>query len=72
MSTVYDTICNFLCIASPEHITAFSVVFHVMNEEAWIAKETLRQLLHQSISAVLPLYAPDSDKHRKLLGLPLK
>jgi hypothetical protein len=43
-----------------------------MNEEAWIAKETLRQLLHQSISAVLPSYTPDSDKHRKLLGLPLK
>ncbi|CAG8446556.1 10837_t:CDS:10 [Acaulospora colombiana] len=50
----------------------FLVVYQVMNEEAWIAKETLRQLLHQSISAVLPSYTPDSDKHRKLLGLPLK
>ncbi|CAG8643741.1 2985_t:CDS:2 [Ambispora gerdemannii] len=72
MSTLYDTICNFLRIASPEHITTFLVVYQVMNEEAWIAKETLRQLLHQSISAVLPSYTPDSDKHRKLLGLPLK
>ncbi|CAG8684913.1 12488_t:CDS:1, partial [Ambispora gerdemannii] len=72
MSTLYDTICNFLRIASPEHITTFSVIFQVMNEEAWIAKETLRQLLHQSISVVLPSYASNSDKYRKLLGLSLK
>ena len=72
MSTLYDSICNFLHIASPEHITAFSVIYRAMNEEPWILKDDIRQIFHQAISAIMPSYTPGSEKYLKLLSLPLK
>ncbi|CAG8595614.1 12936_t:CDS:2 [Ambispora gerdemannii] len=72
MDALYDSTCDFLRVALPEHITAFSVVYHAMNEEPWIAKETLRQIFHQAITAVMPSYKAGSEKYQKLQGLPLK
>ncbi|CAJ0845007.1 13516_t:CDS:2 [Entrophospora sp. SA101] len=72
MSTLYVSICNFLRIALPEHITAFSVIYQAMNEEPWILKDNLRQIFHQAISAIMPSYTPGSEKYLKLLSLPLK
>ncbi|CAB4381587.1 unnamed protein product [Rhizophagus irregularis] len=72
MSALYDFICNFLRIALPEHITAFSVIYQAMNEEPWIVKENLRQIFHQAITSVMPSYASNSEKYQKLLNLPLK
>jgi len=72
MNALYDSTCEFLRIALPEHITAFSVVYHAMNEEPWIAKENLRQIFHQAILAVMPSYGASDEKYQKLQGLSLK
>ncbi len=72
MTALYDFICNFLHIALPEHITAFSVIYQVMNEEPWIVKENLRQIFHQAITSVIPSYVSNSEKYQKLMSLPLK
>ncbi|POG67953.1 hypothetical protein GLOIN_2v1800021 [Rhizophagus irregularis DAOM 181602=DAOM 197198] len=72
MTALYDFICNFLRIALPEHITAFSVIYQAMNEEPWIVKENLRQIFHQAITSVIPSYASNSEKYQKLMSLPLK
>ena len=72
MTALYDFICNFLRIALPEHITAFSVIYQTMNEEPWIVKENLKQIFHQAITSVIPSYASNSEKYQKLMSLPLK
>ena len=64
MNTLYDSTCDFLRVALPEHITAFSVVYHVMDEEPWILKENLRQIFHQAITAVVPSCKPGSKASR--------
>ena len=69
MTALYDFICNFLRIALPEHITAFSVIYQ---KEPWIVKENLRQIFHQAITSVIPSYASNSEKYQKLMSLPLK
>ncbi|CAG8635826.1 8552_t:CDS:2, partial [Paraglomus occultum] len=69
MNALYDSTCDFLRVALPEHITAFSVVYHAMNE---LQKESLRQIFHQAITAVMPSYKAGSEKYQKLQGLPLK
>ncbi|CAH1769155.1 12349_t:CDS:2, partial [Entrophospora sp. SA101] len=72
MNALYDSTFEFLRIALPELITAFSVVYHAMNEEPWITKENLRQIFHQAILAVMPSYEASSEKYQKLQGLSLK
>ena len=72
MTALYDFICNFLRIALPEYITAFSVIYQAMNEVPWIVKENLRQIFHQAITFVILSYASNSEKYQKLMSLPLK
>ncbi|CAG8771268.1 16797_t:CDS:2, partial [Racocetra persica] len=43
-----------------------------MDEEPSIAKDDLRQIFHQAITAVMPSYTPNSEKYKKLQSLPLK
>ncbi|CAG8756059.1 2565_t:CDS:2, partial [Racocetra persica] len=59
----------FLQLVLPEHITTFSVVYHAMNEEHWIEKENLKQILHKAILIVITSCLPGSKKYEKLQNL---
>ena len=71
-SELYSKIYNFLVTAKQEHITATSVIYQGIEEDLWIPKEELREVVHQAILSAMNLYAQSSEHQQKFLGIPLQ
>ena len=71
-SALYENIYNFLLDSPSDHITAFSVIFQLIEDDAWYSKDKLREIIHQAIIAVKKNYDQTSEKYLKLVDIPLK
>jgi hypothetical protein len=71
-SALYENIYNFLLDSPSEHITAFSVIFQLIEDDAWYPKDKLREIIHQAIIVVKKNYNQTSEKYLKLVDIPLK
>ncbi|CAG8522656.1 10928_t:CDS:2 [Ambispora gerdemannii] len=71
-STLYENIYNFLLDSPSDHITAFSVIFQLIDDDTWYSKDKLREIIHQAIIVVKKNYDQTSEKYLKLVDIPLK
>ena len=51
-SALYENIYNFLLNSPSDHITAFSVIFQLIEDDTWYPKDKLREIIHQAIIVV--------------------
>ena len=63
---------NFLLDSPSDYITAFSVIFQLIEDDTWYPKDKLREIIHQAIIAVKKNYDQTSEKYLKLVDIPLK
>ncbi|CAG8658305.1 1860_t:CDS:2 [Racocetra fulgida] len=71
-STLYKTFYNFLLESPPAHITAFSVIYQVVEDDTWNSKDDLRQAVHQAVTELKGGYDKNSEKYQKLDEISLK
>src|SRR6185437_120798 len=71
-SALYENIYNFLLDSPSDHITAFSVIFQLIEDDMWYPKDKLREIIHQAIIVVKKNYNQTSEKYLKLVDIPLK
>jgi hypothetical protein len=71
-STLYENVYNFLLDSPSDHITAFSVIFQLIDDDTWYPKDELREIIHQVIIVVKKNYDQNSEKFLKLVEIPLK
>ena len=45
-STLYENIYNFLFDLPSDHITTFSVIFQLIEDNMWYSKNKLREIIH--------------------------
>ncbi len=71
-NNLYTKIYNFLVNAPQEHITAVSVIYQGIEEEPWITKTELRDVVTRAITSASNLYGLSSSQSLKLLQIPLQ
>ena len=71
-STLYENIYNFLLDLLSDHITTFSVIFQLIEDDTWYSKDKLREIIHQAIIVVKKNYDQTSKKYLKLVDILLK
>ncbi|RHZ69114.1 hypothetical protein Glove_290g113 [Diversispora epigaea] len=73
MSTeLYQTVYNFFTTSSIEHITAFSVIYQIMEDELLIQQDVLREIVNQAIDASTNIYSNDLIAQNKLFKIPIQ
>ena len=68
---IYTKIYNFLVSANHEQITAFSVIYQAIDENPWILKNDLRDVVHKAVSSAKN-YVQNVAIQQKLLAIPLQ
>lgn len=58
---------NFLTTSPLEHITAFSVIFQVMEEEPLIKQDVLRNIVNNAVNLATNTYSNDMSAQNKVL-----
>ena len=71
-STLYENIYNFLLDSSSDHITAFSIIFQLIEDDTWYLKDKLREIIHQVIIVMKKNYDQTLEKYLKLVDISLK
>jgi hypothetical protein len=71
-SELYQTIYNFFTTSPIEHITTFSVIYQVMEDEPLIQQDTLREIVNQAIDASTNIYSNNLIAQNKLLKIPIQ
>src|SRR5438874_9180678 len=71
-SNLFEKIYNFLVNAPQEHITAVSVIYQGIEEEPWITKTELRDIVTRAITSASSLHGLSSPQTLKLLQIPLQ
>ncbi|CAG8739178.1 17722_t:CDS:1, partial [Funneliformis caledonium] len=71
-SEIFNKIFNFLHNSPSDHITAFSVIFQLIEYDTWYLKEELREIIHNVINKVKNLDQQNSEKYLKIIDIPLK
>ncbi len=66
-SDLSGKIFKFLTTSPLEHITAFSVIYQVMEEDPLIQREVLRNVVNNSINLATNTYSHDISAQNKLL-----
>ncbi|CAG8853975.1 542_t:CDS:1, partial [Gigaspora margarita] len=56
----------------PAHITAFSVIYQVIEDDMWHLKDDLRPAVHQAVTELKGGYDKNSEKYQKLDEIFLK
>jgi hypothetical protein len=76
MSTIsfelYTKIYNFLTTSKKEHITAISVIYLALDEDPWIPRDALRDLVNNAILLATNLCPEDSARQQKFLNIPIQ
>ncbi|RHZ51168.1 hypothetical protein Glove_482g94 [Diversispora epigaea] len=73
MSTeLYQTVYNFFTTFPIEHITAFSVIYQIMEDEPLIQQDVLREIVNRAIDASTNIYSNDLIAQNKLLKIPIQ
>src|SRR3954451_3039639 len=71
-SEIYNKIRDYLHNSPSDHITAFSVIFQLIEYDTWYSKDDLREIIHGMINEVKSFYQQSSGKYLKLIDIPLK
>ncbi|CAJ0750449.1 22047_t:CDS:1, partial [Entrophospora sp. SA101] len=53
------------------HITAFSVIYQVMEEDPWIQQEILRNIVNNAVTLAINNYSRDISAQNKLYTIPV-
>ncbi|RHZ55602.1 hypothetical protein Glove_413g26 [Diversispora epigaea] len=73
MSTeLYQTVYNFFTTSPIEHITAFSVIYQIMEDEPLIQQDVLREIVNRAIDASTNIYSNNLIAQNKLLKIPIQ
>ncbi|CAJ0752783.1 5475_t:CDS:1, partial [Entrophospora sp. SA101] len=67
-----EKIFNFLTTSPLEHITAFSVIYQVMEEDPWIQQEILRNIVNNAVTLAINNYSRDISAQNKLYTIPVQ
>ncbi|CAJ0746091.1 22127_t:CDS:1 [Entrophospora sp. SA101] len=71
-SALYENIYNFLLESPSDHITAFSVIFQVIDDDTWYPKDVLREIIRRATTKVRKFNDQNSEKYRRLIEIPSK
>ena len=63
---------NFLTTSKHECITATSVIYQALEEDPWILKDDLRNIVNSAISFAKNHCPEDSARQQKFLNIPLQ
>jgi len=66
----FEKVYNFLTTSPLRYITAFSVIYQIMEDEPWIDQETLRGIVNDA--AISDAYPRDKDAQNKLLKIAIQ
>ena len=69
----FEKVYNFLTTSPLRYITAFSVIYQIMEDEPWIDQETLRGMVNDAVSTTISdAYPRDKDAQNKLLKIAIQ
>ena len=67
---LFDKVYKFLITSPLGYITAFSVVYQVIEDEPWVEQEELRRIVNDAISvATANVYSRNISAQNKLLRI---
>ncbi|CAJ0828192.1 12720_t:CDS:2 [Entrophospora sp. SA101] len=66
---LYTKIFNFLTNAEEEHITTGSVIYQAIEDDPWVQKNELKNIIEQAVSFVNNNNTRGSSRHTTLLEI---